>query len=330
MTTARRQLRRLALQRALLALGTVTVGLGGLEWLARYQAPFALQDGHVQLTLPGEEGGVTSVESRGGIQLWHRPHPQRRPLLAHKTAFRLVILGDSILEPMGVADHEGAAVQLEETLNARAGVPPVEVTNLAEGGYAILQEEQVLAHDVQALSPDVVLVGLSPNDDQEFVLHHGRLVSSRLLAEADANQHGVLAPLFVHSYLANWVWLAIANISVDLQDVPVDTERLIDAPLERMRVQVEKLGARLVVVCFPELTHPLVPARDQCRFPNVAPWAQTHNIPFLDPVPAYAKVPLERIKLDHIHLNPAGHALLAGELAKWLVEAGVVPRAPGH
>ena len=316
---------QLLLLRVALSLGTLGLGLAALEGVARQFAPFALSHGQLQLTMPGEEGGVDTHEERDGVQLWHRQHPGRRPVVAEKHAFRIVVLGDSILQPAGVPDHKGAAVLLEEHLNARDNVPPVEVMNLAEGGYATLQEENVLRHDVPALQPDVVLVGLSPNDDQEFLLHQGRLVSARLLAGADAQRHGVWAPLFAHSYLVNWLWLAVMNVSIDLQDVPVDIARLIDAPLERMRLQVEAMHARMAIVCFPELTHPLDPQRDQCRYPGVEPWAKAHGVAFFNPVPAYAQVPLERIKLDHIHLNPAGHALLAEVLAKWLVDAQLVP-----
>ncbi len=296
------------------------------EWAARRTAPFELRDGQINLLLPSPEQGITEQFERDGVPMWRRAHPGRAAPAAQKPPFRIVVLGDSIVQPAGVPDAQGAVALLQSHLNRYLDGGPYEVVNLSEGGYATLQEEQQLYAGVLDLKPDLLLLGLAPNDADEFTVHDGQLVMARLLDDAASHRaaSGLAGLAFRHLYLVNSVWLALERVSLNWSSAHVDADHFVQQPIQRMFTWLRNGNAHMAIVCFPRLDVPLQPST-RCEFPTVGPWARAARVPYLDPAADYATYPLARIKLDHIHLNPTGHQLLAALLFDWLVDNNAVP-----
>ena len=227
----------------------------------------------------GHEGIPT--ETRDGIVMWRFPRDDRPSPRPVKDGFRIVVLGDSVLFPAGVADADGAARRLERLLNEHLDGGPYEVVDLAEPGFNTQQEERTLLDSGLPLQPDLVLVGVTPNDDQEFALENGQLMEVRFLRHMRARgANGAFQALAQRSYLYNWLWLARETTV----DVPVeDVDPLIEAPLRRMHAAARQHDADLAVMCFPDYYGPraerLDPRRDRCRFQRIAEWAAAARVP---------------------------------------------------
>jgi hypothetical protein len=318
--------RRLA--NALLFAVSAAVGLAVAELSARLTAPFFLFDGEIVFKVrpyTGHEGIPT--ETRDGIVMWRFPRDDRPSPRPVKDGFRIVVLGDSVLFPAGVADADGAARRLERLLNEHLDGGPYEVVDLAEPGFNTQQEERTLLDSGLPLQPDLVLVGVTPNDDQEFALENGQLMEVRFLRHMRARgANGAFQALAQRSYLYNWLWLARETTV----DVPVeDVDPLIEAPLRRMHAAARQHDADLAVMCFPDYYGPraerLDPRRDRCRFQRIAEWAAAARVPYLDLVDAEAPYWSPELRIDEIHRSVFGHEVDAIAIFDWLVADHVVP-----
>ena len=314
---------------ALVFAASLAIALGLGEIGARLAAPFLLFDGEIVFTMrphTGHEG--VPMESRGGVVMWRFPRDDRPPPRAEKQGFRIVVPGDSVLFPGLVADADGAARRLEWLLNEHLDGGPYEVVNLAEPAFNTAQEERMLLDAGFPLAPDLVLVGVTPNDEQEFAFHNGQLLEVRFLHDMRARRDAAgFGPLARASYLYNWLWLLLEGAKAEPPSGDVDP--LIEAPLRRMHAAARERNARLAVMCFPEYksrdAEQLDPARDRCRFQRVAEWAAEAGVPYLDLVSAEAPYRIRDISMDNIHRSPYGHEVDAVAIFDWLVDGHVVP-----
>ena len=141
---------------ALLFVVSAAVGLAVAELGARLMAPFFLFDGEIVFKVSpykGHEG--VPMETRDGLVMWRFPRDDRPSPRPVKNAFRIVVLGDSVLFPAGVADADGAARRLERLLNEHLDGGPYEVVDLAEPGFDTQQEERTLLDTGLPLQPDL-------------------------------------------------------------------------------------------------------------------------------------------------------------------------------
>jgi len=310
--------------------GLWLVAVAACELAARRVADFVLVDGlPVPIVRTHQEYGDVSFGTLGGVPIWRRPHPERPTPRAIKTGFRIVLLGDSVVLPALIDARDGLAYLLEEELNARLDGGPYEVVNLSEGGWNTRQEEQVFLHEGLALAPDLVLVGVTANDLQEFAYRGGHLFEVGLLRDLDrVAAGGGLGVLTSRSYLYTLLWLRWKRVEYSTaiaMDRAVET-RVIVEPLRRMnRVALDR-GARLAMFCFPMLSADRFdPSKDSCPFPSLVEWASTENVPLLDPIPAYARHRNGDLRIDNIHLSVLGHRVLARAAFDWLVGERLVP-----
>jgi hypothetical protein len=172
-----------------------------------------------------------------------------------------------------------------------------------------------------------VLVGITPNDDQEFALENGQLMEVRFLRHMQARHaNGPLQALARRSYLYNWLWLARETT---LEGETPDVDPLIEAPLRRMHAAAREHGASLAVMCFPDYNGPresrLDPQRDRCRFESVPKWAAAAGVPFLDLVDAETPYRSAELRIDNIHRSVFGHMVDTVAVFDWLVDNHVVP-----
>jgi lysophospholipase L1-like esterase len=81
--------------------------------------------------------------------------------------FRIAILGDSYIEGLQVDEDATICFQIQQLLNKKNSVPnrKYEVVNCGVSGYGTAQELQMLRHHVLQLQPDVVMVGVYPEND---------------------------------------------------------------------------------------------------------------------------------------------------------------------
>jgi len=317
-----------SLTNALLLAVSAAVGLAVAELSARYAAPFFLFDGEIVFKVrpyTGHEG--IPMETRDGLVMWRFARDDRPPPRPVKDGFRIVVLGDSVLFPVGVGDADGAARRLERLLDEHLDGGPYEVVNLAEPGFGTQQEERTLLDSGLPLRPDLVLVGVTPNDDQEFALENGQLTEVRFLRHMRGRRaSGTLRELVWRSYLFNWIWLA-REATADVP--PGDVDALVEAPLRRMHAAARSHGAAFAVMCFPDYGGPrkqrLDPRRDRCRFQRIAAWAAAAGVPYLDLVDAEAPYESSALRADEIHRSVFGHEVDAVAIFDWLVDGHVVP-----
>ena len=85
------------------------------------------------------------------------------PISKAEGRLRIVLLGDSYTEGLGVADEDRWGDVLERRLRVEAGLP-VDVVNCAETGRGPMDYLQALAVLCLDYEPDLVLVSLHPND----------------------------------------------------------------------------------------------------------------------------------------------------------------------
>ena len=315
---------------ALLFVAAFATALGFAEIGARRAAPFFLFDGEIVFAVrpyPGHEG--VPMESRNGVLMWRFPRDDRPSARPVKQGFRIVVLGDSVLYPALVPDAAGAARRLERLLNDHLDGGPYEVVLLAEPGFNTRQEERMLLDVGLPLAPDLVLVGVTPNDQQEFALHNGQLLEVHFLRRQRARRDVVgFRTLARVSYFYNWLWLLREQLWA-APPPPDDTDPLIVEPLRRMAAAARGHHSRLAVACFPaygarDAEH-LDLGRDRCAFPRVAAWAAEDGTPYLDLVGAEVAYRVRDISMDNIHRSSYGHEIDAIAMFDWLVDGGVVP-----
>jgi lysophospholipase L1-like esterase len=85
---------------------------------------------------------------------------------------RLVVIGDSVAQGVGVGRANAFPEQLERILDAGSAEPAVEVVLLARAGYSTGQELRVLETEASRYQPDAVLWSYVLNDPAHPVFHN--------------------------------------------------------------------------------------------------------------------------------------------------------------
>lgn len=300
-----------------------------------------------------EEAGLWEAYAGRANRLGYRS--PERPAAKPPGTFRIVVLGDSIAEGLGVdAIEETFPAQLERRL--REAGHPVEVLNFAVTGYNTAQEVETLAARALAFEPDLVLLAYCLNDR--------RPPDPRLIAalSEEAARPGAVAPsaaaglrrALLTSALYRLAWLRLATppevempAGVDPEAPPPRPDQVIDRYEDGEPVAgpaaVEAAFARLAaiaegeavagrgfdvaVVVFPYLRE-LFRAPFADHHAHVRRLAARHGFDHLDLGDAFrtcaraSEVPLA---LDRYHPTAAGHACAAAAIEGFLVERGLVP-----
>jgi hypothetical protein len=317
------------LQRAALTVGSVVVALALAELLAYVFATFVLVDG--RLALLGDRfarGARFTADEIDGVPIWYQEMDDRPSPKPHKEGTRIVVLGDSVLLPAGLPEREGAIRRLEHMLGTALDGGPYEVINLAEAGWSTPQEEVRLRHAGLPLQPDLVVVGLSPNDNEQYVMVDGQIVFTRFVQDADARGGHLLAR---RSYAWNLAWLAERAIEArfePLQSRPKGDSVL--ASLSRMAAMTRAAGSRFAILCFPYLDEQGDPCTGAYGWGEVVAWAEQEHIPLLVTSKLYARYAPPTLRLDPIHLSAFGHRVLATGWLRWLVDEHLVPGRAVH
>jgi len=293
------------------------------ECVARLFAPFHL----------GAEGISFSAEDRRdkgirefrfkGVDLWARDHPDRLPIRTHKPRLRIVVGGDSILEPLGVPARFGALPGLEARL-IRSGLD-VEVVNLSESGFDVMQSTALIRKELAELEPDVILLGVSPNDLVEYEVSDGHVIDRATLTSVESRRAagGLAGFLHRNSYLDNWLWLVVETRRFETRRREVSKRRVrerILAPIDLLYSDLDVRDIPLGIICLPWLDRLEYPDSG-CPFRQLETWASERDVPLLDPAAELRQRRGEELAFDDMHLSRRGHDVLAGVITNWMQDS---------
>lgn len=267
--------------------------------------------------------------------------------------FRILTLGDSITWGQGVGQAERYP-DLVTGLLGRRGLP-VEIVNLAVAGYGTDQEYLLYRAHGRRFCPDLVLLGLYPNDllengsafqgpypkpyfragaGSELVLSNTPVprladgaarqasrpspTESGLKAFARRHLHLYATGAFVRQTVREWIVGVPGPVPV-----PPESVELTALLIRRLAHEVEREGSRFAVVALPDL--PSSPAMLDAL-------ARSGVTPFLDLTPIFREAAGagERLfyRLDGGHWTPQAHARAAEAIADFVSGTSLLPRRP--
>jgi HEAT repeat protein/lysophospholipase L1-like esterase len=227
---------------------------------------------------------------------------------------RVVCLGDSVTLGTGLSVEDAYPQLLQDRLDALGA--PVEVLNVALGGWATRQERLAYLRIARKYDPDLVLLGVCLNDLPE--LHNNLTRPPRLL--------GALYP---RSALVRWAVGAQAREIRDIEELFQRRDatrvraafRRFFAEVERLQREVREDGAALAVLVFPFRGQVSAGAPRPTVQEEIASFCREQGIPFLDLRPSLLEAG-EAAFADHVHLTREG----TQRVADAVVESGLIPQ----
>lgn len=241
---------------------------------------------------------------------------------------RVVALGDSFTYGFGVDYELTFLVRLEARLNA-TGTTPVEVINLAIPRYWPEPERLMLEHYGVRYEPDLVIVGVVPNDlwDTKAGIE-GLTVSDGFLVTRQAERVGATVRwLYIHSYAAR-AFLSRLLRGRPQAAAPTDREEIWKLMQTEYRTMVKLARTTGAPVAFFHIPHrpPWGPgAADLPR--RLEELCHADGCFVIDALPRFQAEDSPRrfyYKNDG-HCNAHGHELLAQVLYRGLVAHGLLP-----
>lgn len=268
------------------------------------------------------------------------------PLDKSDGTFRILGLGDSFTYGVGVALEETYLHRLEARLNAREGSHPrVEIVKAGMPRYFPEAERLLLEKYGMMFSPDLVVVGLLPNDVIDTFLgvdaltvESGHLVTREGKTTlgslgVSVSPYSRLAGVVLKTYVEwrtphtrrpdsrrhRWNEVFVSGGYHENEWIRVEQE------LEKMARIAGSRGARLTVMTIPQRG----PWTEASRYPaaRISLWARKHGVSFVDVLPAMERIP-DRPRLYYPkdgHCTPAGHAVIADVLYQHLIDENLVP-----
>jgi lysophospholipase L1-like esterase len=264
-----------------------------------------------------------------------------RPVEKAPGVFRIAALGDSFTYGEGASFDETWVSGLERRLQARSsGGESLEVLRLGLPRYFPGAERLVLEHYGLRYAPDLVLVAVLPNDvmDTHLGIEAIQVDERGFLRTREGQRLGPLAGwLFEHSHVMRIVlrrgleWLQQRRDPARFEDVYVEGGRLegdwrrLEDDLDAMLDMSRASGIAFALVSIPQQG----PWTDAQRNPDrrLAAWAERRNVPFVPTLDAFVSAsggPPLFYPIDG-HCTPAGYDVIAGEVARSLVERHLVP-----
>ena len=320
----------------LLFLGSAALATAGLEVAVRIaglapglpqlhpyirddRLPYRRQPSSVHVVRFGDDE-VEYRHNRSGFR--DGEHERRKPA----GVFRLVALGDSFTYGIGANAEQTYLAQLARKLNQSAsrGVE-TEAINLGMPRYFPAAEKLALEYEGLAYAPDLVLVGILPNDvvDTRIGLAAIQVSERGNLISAQARDMGAAVEwAYLHSHLVRAL-LARAVRQSNEQETPTDADwAAMQADLEAMAALATRHGARFAVIGIPQSDY----RRDDELDSRLTAWSARRGLVYISTWPAMRAAdggaPLYH---DEGHCTPAGYAVIAQAVFDGLVAHGLVP-----
>ena len=311
--------------RAAVLLATFFASLAGLEIALRVSGRFPLPPDRLQTERPElyqeyKPHGYRLWPSRTWIDLYPRQHPRRviirsnrfgfrgaRELDARDGRVRVVVLGDSMVFGLGVEEPERMTEQLESLH------PAWRVDNLGMPGYGA--DLMVLALETVGvpLRPDVVVLSLYTDDFRRVRPEYAGAGFALPRFELRAGQ------LVSIPYPPQTLWSRSSTVAA-LRDVQWRFSRaqwdLNGAILDRFRADAARFEFTPVTMFVPGTWDTPI---DQERRTWLRQHSERAGVAFLDLTEAILKRSADPMFIaDNPHFSPAGHAVVAQELERFL------------
>ncbi len=257
-------------------------------------------------------------------------------LVKPSDTFRVLGLGDSFTSGVGATFEEAYLSGLQEKLDQRTDDhPKVEVIKAGIPRYFPEAERILLEQDGVKFQPDLVLVGVLPNDVADTYLGLDAVTAdpSGFLKTREATALGAFGSLvYRYSHLGRLVlrvymdrhgqphyWDMFKEGSFHEKDwVKMEVE------YGKMKALTDSTGAKLVLIHIPQRG----PWTEESRYlpRRFSAWAASHGVYFLDVLPAMEHNPApDRLYYPKDgHCTPAGYAVIADTLFKYLADQGLV------
>ena len=215
--------------------------------------------------------------------------------------FRVAVLGDSQTMASGVSRDENYHAVIESRLDPQAlGYERIEFINFAVGGFTPGDYRDVFEHKVLAYSPDLVIIGFTPGNDEIFNF------SSR---EGRYPERPVRDGFF-----QSFLWRRIEDLSSHYLGGESHAERgpFLDQHRDLLRFLLGDIRRRSEEVGAPVLLVYLSRTERENR-PEVQRLAESLGIRFVETGPAFRDIPLDdtRIYRTDRHPNVYAHRVIA-------------------
>lgn len=261
---------------------------------------------------------------------------------------RVAVLGDSVVFGAGVAEADRFTERL-------AAEPPpgmaLEVLNLGVNSYTLSHYVSQARLEIMGLSPDLVLVGFTLNDNdprsrawpaRQFQAAEaapgdpgvveqarqwaGRLAGARMLREArDRLRFALMNADEREAYHTKWMRRVVET----WQDEAI-LARVRDE-LSQLKRLLEAQGTPYAMVLFPERNALARPGSFDVPRQTARRLMAALDMPVCDPFPRFAQAGnLAALFLpgDSVHFSPAGHALLRDGIAACMADGRIPPPRP--
>jgi hypothetical protein len=223
----------------------------------------------------------------------------------------LVAVGDSFTFGTGVAAADSYPSVLARLLGGW------KLTNLAQPGYAVDQIWQSLVREGIPRAPDLVVAGIFPEDLERCLSAYRvgmnrpafRLESGRLVRRTAADRSGPIVR-FLEKQSRVFTLARQIEVSAGFRFGVGEMWNLNEAMFDEMRRSCREAGVPLVFVLIPHHTIESVEALTESM--------RKTGALFVDPVPAMKARPGPFYLDVNLHLNDAGHQLVAEEIAAFV------------
>jgi lysophospholipase L1-like esterase len=254
-------------------------------------------------------------------------HKDRAFSLYHPpTTYRILALGDSYTEGVGVALHETFAAMLERRMNARLRTThpelSVEVYNLGHSGRNTHEEIDLLLYESPLLTPDMVLLSYVLNDAEQ---HPDPLTTD---LKPFWLQWTTLNDFFffrVRSYAFYWFFTRSSRridgiqLSVAQHDVDYAGWKQVEQSLEQYRHYLEQTPVGDLAILFPLLVAGEYPPQLDSVHQQIVQAFEARDLAIIDLLPAFQAQgkSLDECKFsaDDGHPDRETHAMIGNLLA---------------
>jgi len=277
-----------------------------------------------------EEDSLSFYQYRGtSNELGYRgpTYPETR----EPGTMRIVVIGDSIVEGIGIDDYEELFSAKVERALRESGIP-AQVFNFGVSGYNTQQEVETLKDKALRFDPDLVLLAYCLNDTSS----PDYWILKPLLSEANQKEHlhrsdSIAARYLIKSALYRLLRFHVFASSSDEKQALTVKQFATGDTVEQYIMELSALsnanGFDAIVVVFPHFT--------DRTFENYA-FSEGHefvrkivekqDLLLLDLLPAYqtcrrnSNAPLHR---DNLHPNALGHTCAANAITQFILETVV-------
>lgn len=263
-----------------------------------------------------------------------------RPIPKPADTFRILGLGDSFTEGVGVQYQQTFLSLLERAFNLPGKYPfKVDVVKAGVAGYDPRHERLYYEYYGYKYDPDLVLIGYSGTDSREAALgvHYTISKQGYLLRDTGYSLNPFFLELYIHSHFARTLLRRIidlqrhrfnASVNTADEEAAIWREGWDKTFLEYDRIKQisDRMGAKLIVMYIPfKITGD---KEEQGRADELQAWCRKNSVYFVNLLPYFQQHP--KVKELHYpidgHCTPMGNELIAQVLYRHLVKWDLIKR----